>query len=137
MAKNKLKLSFAKKCPACHSIVSSGSYRCPRCKIYFCARCGQHLRKGTHEFICKVTNCPYQNIILCENCVDIETAIFEFGWIMKERFELSRWNCIGCNSSSLWMTYNDIKAVNIIDLEENEEAYKQQKEKFNEYERID
>ena len=70
---------YATVCPACGSAVNPGSYRCPRCKIYFCVRCGRHLRKRIDsEFLCRTPECPYFNRIVCLDCIQtvkVEVAL--------------------------------------------------------------
>jgi hypothetical protein len=69
MTEERLAPKYAARCPACGSSVNRGSYRCPRCKIYFCARCGRHLRRYDWEYWCPTPECPYFERVVCDKCI--------------------------------------------------------------------
>lgn len=110
MAKENASPKYAAKCPACGSAVNPGSYRCPRCKIYFCARCGRHLWKGDGEFRCQTPECPYFGLIVCCACVEVVTEPVSLTWLDRLVIALSqrpsptpihRYRCYGCGGDNV------------------------------------
>lgn len=99
---------YAEKCPACHTKASPGSYRCPHCKIYFCVRCGAHLRKDDKQFYCQTTGCPYAKSPLCIECASFERKTIK-AFILFKLLNLdsdqtvTKWTCPECRESTPWV----------------------------------
>ena len=84
-------------CPACRTSVKPGSYRCPKCKIYFCASCGRQVRKGDWEFYCRTSGCEYQNSLLCYSCQNTEERVLsEGGWFSELKTDYL-YRCPSCH----------------------------------------
>ncbi len=112
MGKKKASPTYAAKCPACGSAVNPGSYRCVRCKIYFCARCGMHLRKGDGEYRCQTPECPYFGRIVCARCAQRQDVTEPVTWLAHLLYALIaqrpptpttiiKYRCYGCGGDNV------------------------------------
>ena len=100
---------YAEKCPACHTKASPGSYRCPKCKVYFCVRCGKHLHRKDFQAYCRNSDCVYKDAPVCRQCISTETVVEEVegDWrsfirpIPRKQIQRERHTCIGCGKETL------------------------------------